>query len=473
MKLGIGLLVLLSCATLAHAITDDIYVDGFDPPHFTQRFPLVAGKAQLPPGSPTSHVQWFVDEMATGETTTAAEVAQHLTGFDANNIANWLNTSLRPYYPNARIVDVVAFTAYGGTLVIQGDIAANPKGFLVFQSQYTGSRLITYLTLSNLGDSVMYNEDKTLSLDQAADKALTLAAGVGVLVAKIQPNGQCSAITQRNAGTLLATASIFKNWVLSGMGRMIADGALSSAQSVTLTADRLASGGQLNSEPLGTSIPIPDLATFMMANSDNTATDLMHQRVGRTRLNAAVDASGVANPDVLKPLLDISEQFQLIYSFPLATSQSYVNGTEAYQNQFLAQQIEPRGNVLGSYTNFGLLVSGTWHASPLDVCAVYAANRRLPQGSEAFQTVDGAMGAQVAQPYVRNRWDRAWYKGGSLSSASGKFNVLTHAWLLENAGASPYFVATMYNDDNVNVIDQYKVQSIAGRILQILADTHP
>ena len=110
---------------------------------------------------------------------------------------------------------------------------------------------------------------------------------------------------------------------------------------------------------------------------------------------------------------------------------------------------------------------------PLDVCAVYAANRRLPQGSEAFQTVDGAMGAQVAQPYVRNRWDRAWYTGGSLSSASGKFNVLTHAWLLENAGASPYFVATMYNDDTVNVIDQYKVQSIAGRILQILADTHP
>ncbi|HET8899729.1 MAG TPA: serine hydrolase [Rhodanobacteraceae bacterium] len=466
----------LAIASLAANAQDhSIYTDGFDPPSFTQRYPIVNGAAQLPATPPANQIQWFVNELASGQNTTAAEVSQHFTSaFDATSIANWINTSLRPFWPDAKIVDVVALTPYGGTVVIDGGVATNPYGFINFHTQYAGSQhLFTLFSAANWGGSVMYPEDQTLTLTQAADKALTLASDVGVLVARINPTGPCVPIIERNSATLRATASIFKNWVLYGMGRTIVDGDLSADETVTLSAGILASGGDLNSEPLGTTIPVLDLAALMMGNSDNTATDLMHHRVGRDRINAAIDASGVANPNVLKPLLDISEQFQFIYSFPASTWQAYIDGDEAYQNQFLQTQVVPRGNVMGSYSNLGMMVAGTWHASPMDVCSVYAANRRLPQGSEAFQTVDTAMAAEAAQPNVRNRWDRVWYKGGSLSPVANKFNVLTHAWLVENAGGPAYFVATMYNDNNPNAIDQYKVQSIAGRILEILADTHP
>jgi hypothetical protein len=467
---------LLIASLGATAQTGAIFNDGFDPPNFTQRFPIVGGRAQLPPTPPANQIQWFVDELASGQNTTTTEISQHFgAGFDPTTIASWINNDLRPFFPNARIVDVVGLTPYGGTVVIKGDIDANPFGFINFETQYANAQhLFTVLSMSNWSGSTLYAEDQSLTLEQAADKAATLAAGVGLLVARVGSNGQCTPITQRNASTLRATGSIFKNWVLYGMGRMIADGDLASTDMLTMTAGIKALGGDLNDEPVGTQLPVLDVAELMMGNSDNTATDMMHNRVGLDRLDAAVDASGVADPDVLKPLLGISEQFQLIYSFPLSTSQAYVNGSEAYQNQFLQNQIDPLGNQLGSYANFSLLVSGTWHASPMDVCAVFAANRlSLPQGSEAFQTVDAAMSAEVAQPNVRNRWDHVWYKGGSLSSTGGKFNVLTHAWLLEDAGGPIYFVATMYNDDNVNVIDQYKVQSVAGRILQILADDHP
>ncbi len=249
---------------------------------------------------------------------------------------------------------------------------------------------------------------------------------------------------------------------------MVVEGDLGALDLIPLAAERLALAGQLNDEPIGTPIPVVDLAEMMMGNSDNTATDLLHAHLGRSRVNAAVDASGVADPNVLKPLLSISEQFHLFFSFPLATAQTYVNASEVDQNQFLTDSIVPLGNYLGggAYNNTSLLTSGSWRASALDICKVYSAMRYLPSGSEAFQTIDAALGASVALPSVRNVWDRVWYKGGSLSASAGTFNVLTHAWLLENTDSPTYFVATLYNDNDPNQIDPYKVQSLAGRILE-------
>jgi hypothetical protein len=115
-----------------------------------------------------------------------------------------------------------------------------------------------------------------------------------------------------------------------------------------------------------------------------------------------------------------------------------------------------------------LLTDGSWRASPLDICAAFAALRRSPGGSEAFKVVDRAMGAGVAQPNVRGQWDRAWYKGGSLSSGGAGFNVLTHAWFLEDAERDPFVVIAMSNA-SAGGIDQFFVQSVTGRILQLVA----
>ncbi|MEO5625893.1 MAG: hypothetical protein ABIQ70_07795, partial [Dokdonella sp.] len=74
---------------------------------------------------------------------------------------------------------------------------------------------------------------------------------------------------------------------------------------------------------------------------------------------------------------------------------------------------------------------------------------------------------QSAQPEVRNAWDRVWYKGGSLSGGDG-YHVLTHAWMVQKNGQDAYVVIAMSNSDSGG-IDQYKVQSITGRILQLVS----
>jgi hypothetical protein len=290
-----------------------------------------------------------------------------------------------------------------------------------------------------------------------------------IVVARIGSNGQCTAVDGRNASALRATASVFKTYVLGGAARRVVDGTLSSTEAIPLVAGELAPGGTINVEALGTPFPAADLATLMMGISDNTATDLLHERVGRSLLDTVVGDYGHASPDILRPFLNISEQFHVFRSFDLATANSYVNGTEPFQNNFLATQIVPLGplnSATAPFSHDSLLTAGTWRASPLDVCAALSALRRLPGGSEAFKMVDRAMGSQAAQPNVRGQWDRVWYKGGSLASGTTGLHVLVHAWLLEDAGGSPFVVVGMANS-STGGIDQFNVQSVLGRILQL------
>ncbi|MEO8802788.1 MAG: serine hydrolase [Rudaea sp.] len=285
-------------------------------------------------------------------------------------------------------------------------------------------------------------------------------------------NNQCTTVVESNSTALRATGSQFKLWVMGAVARAVANNTITTGQMVPMVASKLALAGTINSEPVNTPFPISDLAALMIGISDNTATDLLHGLVGRTLIDQVVNDYGVAQPLVLTPLLDISEQFSLYYSFDLPTAMSYVNGTEVFQQNFLQTQIAPLLPVTGgAYANTSILTAGTWRATPMDICAAFAHLRRLPQGSDAMDLVNHAMGSATAQPDVRNYWDRVWYKGGSLSSGAG-YNVLTHAWMLENTGQDPYVVVAMSNSD-AGGIDPYRVQSITGRILELVRTTMP
>lgn len=456
----------------APSASAQLFVDGFDPPFIEAQFPLVGGIYQLPAGPATNQLEWLIGELAVGETTTTAEVNAH---FDSA----WLSTTsvpqtqafiqaVRTSYPNAKIVDVVGVTPVQVTAVIGSPDGDPPYGYLQFGTRYTSGSRIVQFGVSGYGGTVQYPVDQTLTLGQAADKFATLSPSASLLVGRIDTAGQCTTLQDRNATIARATASIFKIWVLGGLGEAIVDGEVAATDLLPMVASEIAPGGTINSEPLGTPFPVGDLARLMIGISDNTATDLLHQRVGRERLNQLVPAWGVAQPDLLTPFLGISEQFHVFLSFNLPDALSYVNGTQAFKAQFLQERIEPLGpNTGGAFFHTQLLTDGTWRASPHDICKAFARLRRLPQGSEAMKTVDAAMGAQVAQPGVRALWDRAWYKGGSLSSAAG-FHVLTHAWMLENAGGDPYVVVALSNDPSGG-IDQFAVQSVTGRILELVS----
>ena len=467
MKRAISILLGLVCMSTAHA--DRLYSDGFDPPSLPPLFPPIGQTHQLPAGATTDQLTWLLGELSSGESTSTSEVSAHfVAGFDPATMANFINNTLRPQFTNAIIRDVVTVTPVRTTVVISSPGASTPYGYVNIGAGYTGTRKIVLLSVSNYNGTVQYPADQTLTLSQAADKFMTLSDTPALLIGRIDNSNACTATIGRNADQLRATGSIFKTWILGAIGRAVADGSLDPETTIPLSASKLALAGTINSEPLGTPFPLLDMAELMMGISDNTATDHLHALVGRDRIEQTVDAFNFSAPDVLKPFLNISEQFSLYFSFPLATALDYVNGTESYQRQFLQDQIEPITPVMGGpFANTQIFLTGTWRATPTDICRAFAQLRRLPQGSDAIDLVDHALGASAAQPEVRGNWDRVWYKGGSLDGSAGHY-VLTHAWMLENAGQDPWVVIAMSNN-STGGIDEFAVQSVTGRMLELVS----
>lgn len=442
------------------------------PPLFVQE----AGIYQLPDEPAANQVQWILDQLAQ-PSTSLAEINNHfssgwLSQIDAQQTQAFID-SVRTSYPSAVITDLVALTAMHATVFVEGQ--NGNTGRILLEVSYSGNQLITAFGVIAHNGNLMYPEDMNLTMTQAIDKFTTLATQTGVLVAYINDSNQCEAIYAHNPNQLLATGSLFKPWILGGLADEIDAGNLLPSQNVTFVASEdVFNPGLVNREPYGTVFKLEDLANMMLGNSDNSATDLVHEVVGRGEIDNYIDRSGVDDANVLKPILSVNEQFHLFFSFPLVTSQNYVNDTESNQLSFINNQIVPLGPVSSfPHNNESLLTAGSWRATPMDICANMAELRQYDRDSEAMRVVDRSFGAQAAQFQVRPKWDRVWYKGGSLVSGATGYHVLTHSWLLENNGQWPIVVVGMTNDSGGGIDADngvFKIQSILARILQLTAE---
>ena len=456
---------------------DTVFRASFEGDNIEPLFPRIDGIYQLPPGPAADQLQWVLDELAVGETTTLAEVqARFSPAFDLPGLVNFFNDVLRPTFPNAIITDLIALTPVAATVVIDGDAGPDTSGFVQIRTQFTGDQLITVFPVSNFGGSVQFPADTMLDLEQAADKFMTLGSNNGLYVGHIDNQQQCQPLLQRNSTQALALGSVFKTWILGAVAKDIADGLLNRNDPVTLVAAQRAAGASINNEPLGTVFTVQEMATLMMGVSDNTATDHLHELVGREAAGAMLSQYGVADVDRLLPFLNISEQFHVFTRFDLGTAQSYVNGTEAFQQSFLASDIIPQGPsfpINFPFFHEQLLTSGTWIATAADICRTLAGLHTTADSNAAFTLVDEAMGAGIAQPNIRNVWDRVWFKGGSLDSSATGRHVLAHAWLLENSGEFGPFVVVALVTNPSGGIDGFDVQSILSRIVELTANFEP
>jgi hypothetical protein len=471
---GFGLL--LTSLWLMPQLHAQVFVGSFEDPVIEAQFPLVGGTYRLTPGPASTQLTWLLSELAAGETTTAAEVSAHfspnwLSQIPVTNTINFIN-SVRTSFPDAQVIDVISVTPMRITALIDSPGSPAPHGFLNFGTEYQGAGLIDLFGNQSF-TSVQYLEDTTLTLAQAVSKFTTLAAQTGIFVGRIDGANQCVSMQSSNQSSLFNTASIFKTWVLGGVARGVQYEQLASANSVVLDGTKNVAGSVITSAPNGTVFNVGDLTTMMMGNSDNTATDIMHGLAGRAVVDQIFTDFNMAQPTVMTPLLGISEQFHFIYNVTAVNRNAYLSGTESFQQNFLQTDLIPRGRFVGgTLIDNALLNTATWKATPLDVCNALAALRRFPQKSTSLRLIDRALGAQAAQPFVRNQWNRVWYKGGSLASTATNFHVLTHAWLLEDQGRDPYVVVAMANDPAGNILSnttQFQIQSVAGRILQLLA----
>lgn len=440
-------------------------------------FPVVNGQFQLPTTPVATQLEWIIEQLAA----TSTSIADINARFDPATLAvvpaaDWqaFFDTLRAAIPGGTVQDILTMTPIQARVLI-GNASEPANGQFVTLTAGYASGLIQSFGASPfpLDGSSTGTADRALDYTGAADKLETLAEQVGVLVAEIDADNQCVPIFTRNDMTPLGTASVFKIWVLGAVAQAIEDGILTPTQSIPLVAENLALAGAINNEPLGTSFSLTDMATLMLGISDNSATDHLFRLTGRAANEAILTQFNFATPEVMLPFLSVNEAFHLYFTVPEMEATDYVTGTEQEQRDYVNDVLEPLGPVtVFTNANESVLVKATWQASPMDVCAAMSGLRQFPDTGVAHDVINEAFGAETAGINLRGRWERIWFKGGSLADGTG-LRVLTYAWMLETDNRGTFAVIAMGNNDSGGTarIDQAAFASVALRLVDIVDET--
>jgi hypothetical protein len=436
-------------------------------------FPKVNGVFQFPDYPSTRHVSWILAQLAPNATTSLADInarfsAELLSKTPATEIQALLQT-VRAASPDAVVIDPIAVTPTGFRALIGNASKPGSGRQLLFSVQYA-TGLITSFSADAyaLNAFVTTVENRTLTLAQSVEKLANISKdGSSVLVARIQ-NNKCEPIVEHKSTVMRSTGSIFKEWVLGGLGQAINDGVVSPTLQMPLVASEVIRGSPLSSEPLGTMFPLVDMAALMIGISENSATDHVHEVVGRARLEAILTQFNHSKPELMTPFLSTNEQFNLFTRVSLADALAYRDGTEQYQRNYLNNVLVPFGPATGSQLNTAMFIDGAWQASAMDVCAAMAGMRQLNDRSPGFKVIDQAFSTAIVFPFVRNRWERVWFKAGGLGSAEAQ-NVLTYSWMLESDSKGTFVVVSMHNDLSLD-FRKIPIDMTLARILQLIGE---
>lgn len=271
----------------------------------------------------------------------------------------------------------------------------------------------------------------------------SVAPEVRMLVAAVNGNA-CRPIQAIDAGTPAPLGSAFKLYVLDALARAVASGKVSWNQQLTITSQlKSLPSGELQNEPDGTRVSVRQAADEMISQSDNTAANMLTALVGRTAVEQAAAASGMADPGLDVPFLTTRELFVLkLIDWP-RLADSYLARSTAGRLAMLTSTIDrvPYSRLtaanLAAWTAPRAIDSLEWFASPTDICRVYASLATLARQPDlapvaaALQINNGGIGLDSSQ------WRTVWFKGGSEPG------VLTLTYLATTRGGQSYAVSVL------------------------------
>jgi beta-lactamase class A len=261
------------------------------------------------------------------------------------------------------------------------------------------------------------------SLDEAVAKFRELPGGVAFLVTE---NGR--AIASENEDRALAVGSSFKLAVLAAVQEAVAEGELAWDTVVGLKeAWRSLPSGLLQNWPIGSAVTIETLATLMIAQSDNTATDALIRTVGRQKVEEYAPSS--------RPLLTTREAFVLKDPANAALTEEFLRASIARKREILDRS-GPDSIASRDLPGADLFTGGPvspqveWFFSAAELCNLIDELAPLD-----LSTVNPGVAAE-------EQWERISYKGGS---EPGVLNMTTR--LVAEDGTVYCVSATQNRDD--------------------------
>lgn len=263
----------------------------------------------------------------------------------------------------------------------------------------------------------------------------------------------------RNADMPMATGSSFKLYVLAELARQVAAGERRWSDVVPIGPKSFS--GRLMHWPDGAPMTLHSLATAMIAESDNSASDTLMPVLGRERVDAMVGATGHAAPGRALPLLTTAEAFALKMPANAELARRYAAASVGERRALLAgagSRLDARAVDVGTIAERPVAIDTIeWFAAPRDMIGLLDWLRR--QGGDALPIM--AVNPGIA-PADAARWAYLGYKGGSEPG------VMAMNFLAKRADGRAYAVAASWNNDAARV-DEDAFVAILARLLTLLA----
>lgn len=229
----------------------------------------------------------------------------------------------------------------------------------------------------------------------------------------------------RHPDRSMPSGSTYKLFVLHAVATAVAGGELAWTERLTVSAhQRSLPTGELQDWPAGTDCSVAEATHRMIAMSDNTAADLLLDRLGREAVERAVEQLGHHDPAVLVPFPASRELFQIGWGdreLRAAWTAAGEDGRRRLLDQVARTPITVgTADMLDAVHPAGL----DWYLSAWDVARALDGLR-----ADADRDRDGvlwsALAANTGVVVDPDRWRRVAFKAGSSPGA------LSLCWLLE------------------------------------------
>jgi len=300
------------------------------------------------------------------------------------------------------------------------------------------------------------------------EEATQALAGVGdkssLYAARIDKDGACAPVFDRGGDQALAIGSAFKLYVLAALVEQIQAGAISWDQEVAVS-DKLKSlsSGELQDAPEGFRVSVTRAAEAMIAVSDNTATDLLMNLVGRKRVEAAAKKLG-NNRNV--PFFTTRELFLLKLVASDFERSRYSDKRQVAKRSFLNGPLSrkklPTVTELESTDLTKPLYIDTfeWFATGPQVCAAMSHLMKTAADTRD-EVLRGILSKNPGMAVDKNKWVYVAFKGGSEPG------VLNLTFLLIRRDGQTFCLVVTVNDTKT-AFEQETVLEVAKSAVDLL-----
>ncbi|OZC47318.1 hypothetical protein BH92_23780 [Rhodococcoides fascians A21d2] len=397
---------------------------------------------------------------ATSTTTAPAFVVDTSTPIGALNdrILQWINGENAPdpteveavvgpelaeaVAPLGGLVTPLEQLRAGAPNVATGFEAGPDTGVLRFTTADVSATISTSIGADGKLDGFLARPDTPeISSFDDLDAALSKVAPKYSYSASRLNGGDCEAVYSTNADAVLPLGSVFKLYVLGALTDEIEAGTVRWDEQLTVRdATKSAPSGELQNLPDGTAVSVREAAEKMISLSDNTATDLLMERLGRDRVERQLAVMGHHDPSVMTPMMDTRQFFVIGFGDPNMRAEWSGADPDGRVELLARADSRPLEIDFENFLDNPASADGVeWFANAQDVCAAMGYLASGPAAEENRRILAITPGVQLDAAL----WPYSGFKGGNApgdlagvflaTDASGQDWIVTEQFQAEGA----------------------------------------